>query len=369
MIPYFSERYGNPSALYRLGAEGRDAMNGARAAVAKLLGPASPEEIYFTAGGSESDNWAILATAEAFKAKGRHVITTKIEHQALLHSCEYLERQGIEVSYLAVDESGLVSVDELERAIRPDTILISVMFANNEIGTIEPIAEIGRIARERGVIFHTDAVQAFGQLAIDVDAMNIDLLSSSAHKIRGPKGVGSLYIRKGLKIGPLIRGGQQERGRRAGTENVPAIVGYGAAAEIAAATMRERARKESSLRDLLVARVLSEIPESCLNGHPTERLPGNASFCFRFIESETLLRMLDEKGICASSGSACSSGSLDPSHVLLAIGRSHELAQGSLRLSLSEENTEEEIDYTVEVLKSLVAGIRKGSARRGDPAR
>lgn len=363
MFPYFTSSYGNPSSLYSLASDARRAVDGARTTIASLIGAQAAEEVYFTSGGSEADNWALVATAESYKRKGRHIITTKIEHHAVLRTCEYLEKQGADVTYLPVDERGLVDLEELRRAIRPDTVLVSVMFANNEIGTIESVSEIGKVAKEHGVLFHTDAVQAFGQLPIDVGAMNIDMLSSSAHKIRGPKGIGFLYIRKGVKIGSLIRGGQQERGRRAGTENVPAIVGYGKAAEIAGSTMRERTLKEKRLRDRLVGRVLSEIPDSYLNGHSEERLPGNASFCFRGVEGELLLRMLDEEGICASSGSACASGSLDPSHVLLALGRSHELALGSLRLTLSDENTEEEIDHTVDVLKARIAELRGGFPR------
>jgi len=358
MLPYFSERYGNPSAIYRLGSRNQAAIQGARVAIAQVLGTADPDGIHFTGGGSEADNWALKGTVGASAAKGNHVITTRIEHPAVLNTCAYLERKGLEVTYLDVDEQGLVSPEAVEKAIRPTTVLISVMFANNEIGTVEPIAEIGRIARDHGVLFHTDAVQAFGHLPIDVDAMHIDLLSSSAHKIHGAKGVGFLYIRKGVRIEPLLHGGRQERGRRAGTENVPGIVGYGKAAQLAGASLLERSEKERRLRDHLIGRVLSEIPLACLNGHPVDRLPGNANFCFRSVEGETLLRLLDERGICGSSGSACTSGSLDPSHVLLAIGRSHESALGSLRLTLSEENTLEELDFTVDSLREIIAGIR-----------
>jgi len=358
MLPYFTERYGNPSALYRLGTMNSGAIRGARSALAGLLGSASPDGIHFTAGGSESDNWALKAAVEARAARGNHVITTKIEHHAVLHTCAHLERRGIEVTYLEVDEYGRISPAELEKAIRPSTVLISVMFANNEIGTLEPIGEIGRIARERGILFHTDAVQAFGHLPIDVEAMSIDLLSASAHKLHGPKGIGFLYIRPGVRFGSLIHGGKQERGRRAGTENLPGIVGFGKAAELAAASPEGRVSRVRKLREHLVDRVLGEIPLSCLNGHPGERLPGNANFCFDSVEGETLLRLLDAQGICASSGSACTSGSLDPSHVLLSIGRSHAAALGSLRLSLSDENTLEDLDYTVDRLKAIVAGIR-----------
>lgn len=362
MLPYFTDRFGNPSAIYHLGTMSRAAVESARAAIARLLGTADPGEIHFTGGGSESDNWAIKAAFEALAAKGNHIITTRIEHHAVLSACAYLERKGAEITYLAVDGYGRVSPDELEKAIRPATILISVMFANNEIGTLEPIAEIGRIAQEHGILFHTDAVQAFGHLPIDVDAMHIDLLSASAHKIYGPKGAGFLYIRKGVRVGPFIHGGKQEHGRRAGTENVPGIVGYGKAVELAGATMHARFERETRLRDHLVRRVLAEIPSACLNGHPVDRLPGNANFCFKSVEGETLLRLLDEKGICGSSGSACTSGSLDPSHVLLAIGRPHASALSSLRLSLGDTNTLEELDYTVDSLKEIVATLRGSSS-------
>ena len=357
MLPYFSEYYGNASTIYSLGAESKKAMDYARQTIADSLG-AKPEEIYFTAGGSESDNWALKATAEAYASKGKHIITTKIEHHAILHTCEYLEKRGFEITYLNVDRDGLISLDELKAAIRPDTILISVMFANNEIGTIEPIAEIGEIAKEHGVLFHTDAVQAYAQVPINVDEMHIDMLSASGHKLNGPKGIGFLYIRKGVKIRSFVHGGAQERKRRAGTENVPGIVGYGKAAEIAAKTMKERTAKEIELRDHLIDRVLAEVPYTRLNGHRTNRLPNNANFCFRFIEGESMLILLDQAGICGSSGSACTSGSLDPSHVLLAIGLPHEIAHGSLRLTLSEKNTMEEIDYTVDELKKIIERLR-----------
>ena len=345
------------SSVYDLGSKSKLAITKSRETIAAALN-AKPEEIYFTAGGSESDNWALKATAEAYKNKGKHIITSKIEHHAILHTCEYLEREGYEITYLDVDERGLVDVEELKQAIRPDTILISVMFANNEIGTIEPIEEIGSIAKEYGILFHTDAVQAFGQIPIDVEKMHIDMLSASGHKLNGPKGIGFLYIRKGVKIGSFIHGGAQERKRRAGTENVPGIVGLGKAVEIAVATMEERTKKESELRDYLIERVLKEVPYSRLNGPRKGRLPNNVSFCFQFIEGESLLIMLDMKGICASSGSACTSGSLDPSHVLLAIGLPHEIAHGSLRLTLSEKNTMEEIDYTVDELKKIIERLR-----------
>ncbi|MCI9006929.1 MAG: cysteine desulfurase NifS [Lachnospiraceae bacterium] len=357
MVPYFSEFYGNPSSVYEFSQKSKEAITHAREIIANSLG-AKTEEIYFTAGGSESDNWALKAAAEAYKAKGNHIITTKIEHHAVLHTGAWLEKQGYEVTYLDVDENGTVKLEELKRAIRPTTILISVMFANNEIGTIQPIKEIGEIARAHGILFHTDAVQAFGQLPIQVDALNIDMLSSSAHKLNGPKGIGFLYIRKGVKIRSFIHGGAQERKRRAGTENVPGIVGYGAAVERAVRTMEERTQKEQALRDYLIDRVLREVPYTRLNGHRTNRLPNNANFSFQFIEGESLLIMLDMDGICGSSGSACTSGSLDPSHVLLAIGLPHEIAHGSLRLTLGEETTKEELDEVVESIKKIVKKLR-----------
>lgn len=357
MLPYFSENYGNASTIYSLGSAGKKAINESRRIIAEVLG-AKPEEIYFTAGGSEADNWALKATAEAYADKGKHIITTKIEHHAVLHTCEYLEKQGFEVTYLEVDQDGMVKLDQLRAAIRPDTILISIMFANNEIGTIEPIGEIGAIAKEHGILFHTDAVQALGQVPINVDEFHIDMLSASGHKLNGPKGVGFLYIRTGVKIRSFIHGGGQERNRRAGTENVPGIVGLGEAVSMAAETMEKRAAKETQIRDYLIGRIEAEIPYCRLNGHRTKRLPGNVNFSFLFIEGESMLIMLDMKGICASSGSACTSGSLDPSHVLLAIGLKHEEAHGSLRLSLSEENTKEEADVVVEELKQIVARLR-----------
>ena len=357
MLPYFSEHYGNPSSIYSLGTESKKAVSGVRESIAKSLGAAT-NEIYFTAGGSEADNWAIKATAEAYAQKGKHIITSAIEHHAVLHTCEYLEKRGFEVTYVGVDENGILKLDELEKAIRPDTILISVMFANNEIGTIQPIKEIGRIAKEHGILFHTDAVQAYGQLPINVDEYQIDMLSASAHKLNGPKGIGFLYIRKGLKTRSFIHGGAQERSRRAGTENVPGIVGLGAASERAFARMEEKTKKEIELRDYLIRRIEEEVPYCRLNGDRTRRLPNNVNFSFRFVEGESLLIMLDMRGICASSGSACTSGSLDPSHVLLAIGLPHEIAHGSLRLTLSEENTKEELDTTVEAIKEIVARLR-----------
>ena len=357
MLPYFSEYYGNASTIYSLGAESKKAMDHARQTIADSLG-AKPEEIYFTAGGSESDNWALKATAEAYASKGKHIITTKIEHHAILHTCEYLEKRGFEITYLNVDRDGLISLDELKAAIRPDTILISVMFANNEIGNIEPIAEIGEIAKEHGVLFHTDAVQAYAQVPINVDEMHIDMLSASGHKLNGPKGIGFLYIRKGVKIRSFVHGGAQERSRRAGTENIPGIVGLGAAVERAMRIMDTKTRKEIELRDYLIGRLENEIPHCWLNGHRTKRLPNNINFSFLFIEGESMLIMLDMKGICASSGSACTSGSLDPSHVLLAIGLKHEEAHGSLRLTLSEESTKEEMDIVAEEVKKIVQRLR-----------
>lgn len=360
MLPYFTENYGNPSTIYSLGSASKKAVNQARRTIAEAIG-AKQEEIYFTAGGSESDNWALKCTAEAYASKGKHIITTKIEHHAILHTCAYLEKRGFEVTYLDVDKDGLVDLEELKAAIRPDTILISVMFANNEIGTIEPIAEIGAIARERGILFHTDAVQAFGQVPINVDELNVDMLSASGHKLNGPKGIGFLYIRSGLKLRSFIHGGAQERNRRAGTENVPGIVGLEAAAKRALRIMEEKTAKEIELRDYLIERIEKEIPYCRLNGHRTKRLPGNVNFSFLYIEGESVLIMLDMKGICASSGSACTSGSLDPSHVLLAIGLKHEEAHGSLRLTLSEENTREEVDFVVESLKEIVQKLRNMS--------
>ncbi len=360
MKPYFTEVYGNPSSIYSFAGEAKKAVDHSRQVIADMLG-AKTEEIYFTGGGSESDNWAIKAAAEAYASKGKHIITSKIEHHAVLHTCEWLEKQGFEVTYLNVDEEGTVQLEELRAAIRPDTILISIMAANNEIGTIQPLKEIGEIAKEHGILFHTDAVQAFGHIALNVDDMKIDMLSLSGHKINGPKGIGAMYIRKGVKIRSFIHGGAQERQRRAGTHNVPGIVGLGKAAEMAAAGMENRISYETSLRDHLISRVLEEIPYSRLNGHRTNRLPNNANFCFRFIEGESMLILLDQNGICASSGSACTSGSLDPSHVLLAIGLPHEIAHGSLRLTLSEQTTMEEIDFTVDKLKEIIARLRSMS--------
>lgn len=360
MLPYFTEHFGNPSSVYSFAAGNKEVLSVQRDIIAETLG-AKSKEIYFTAGGSEADNWALKATAEAYASKGNHIITTKIEHHAILHTGEYLERNGFEVTYLDVDEDGKVRLDDLKAAIRPTTILISVMYANNEIGTIQPIKEIGEIAHEHGILFHTDAVQAYGQLPINVDECHIDMLSASGHKLNGPKGIGFLYIRTGVKIRSFVHGGAQERKRRAGTENVPGIVGIGTAAKRAADTMKERTSKEIEVRDYLIDRVLEEIPYSRLNGHRTDRLPNNANFSFRFIEGESLLIKLDMKGICGSSGSACTSGSLDPSHVLLAIGLPHEIAHGSLRLTINEEIEKEDIDYVVENLKEIVGQLRSMS--------
>ena len=357
MMPYFSEIYCNPSAAYSFATKGRIAIEEARNHAAKLIG-ASDMEIYFTSGGSESDNWAIKAVAESFSDKGKHIITTKIEHHAVLHTCEYLERHGFDITYLNVDSDGKVRLDELKKSIREDTILISVMTANNEIGTIQPVAEIGKIAHEKGILFHTDAVQAYGRIPINVDEMNIDLLSASGHKFNGPKGVGIMYIRKGVKIRSFIHGGSQERGRRAGTYNVPGIAGLGTAAKLAMENMAKRAEKEKELRDYFIDRISAEIPYTVLNGHREDRLPNNINFCFRFVEGESVLIMLDQAGICASSGSACTSGAIDPSHVLRAIGLSDEMAHESLRLTLSYENTKEEIDTVVGELKRIVERLR-----------
>ncbi len=357
MKPYFLENYGNPASIYSLGRDAGKAVRDARDALAEVLN-AQLEEIYFTSGGSESDNWAIKGVVEANKDKGKHIITTKIEHHAVLHACQWLEKRGYEVTYLDVDSDGLVTPEQVEQAIRPDTVLITIMFANNEIGTIQPIKEIGAIAQKHNVTFHTDAVQAFGHVAIDVEEMNIDLLSASAHKFHGPKGTGFLYIRKGTKIGALFHGGAQERSRRAGTLNVPGIAGMAKAAKLADKNWESQAEKQQKLRDYMIDRIEKEIPYIKINGHRKKRLPNNVNISFQFIEGESLLIMLDQKGICASSGSACTSGSLDPSHVLLAIGLPHEIAHGSLRLTLSEENTREEADYVVDSVKEIVSRLR-----------
>lgn len=360
MLPFFSEGYGNPSSIYSMGAAAKEAVTDVREYIATTLG-AKTNEIYFTGGGSEADNWALTATAEAYESKGRHIITSKIEHHAVLHTCKYLEKRGFEITYIDVDENGRIKLEELEREIREDTILISVMFANNEIGTIQPVKEIGEIAKKHGVLFHTDAVQAYAHIPINVDEMNIDMLSASGHKFNGPKGIGFLYIRTGIKIRSFIHGGAQERGRRAGTENVTGIVGIGKAAELAFSNMEERIEKETSLRDYLMKRISEEIPYCRRNGDGVNRLSNNVNYSFRFIEGESLLIMLDRNGICASSGSACTSGSLDPSHVLLAIGLPHEIAHGSLRLTLSWENTIEEMDRTVEAVREIVERLRNMS--------
>lgn len=360
MLPYFTEAYGNPSAIYAFAGQAERAVSEAREIFAGIL-HSSPEEIYFTGGGSESDNWALKAAAEAYEYKGKHIITTKIEHHAILHTCEYLEKRGYEVTYLDVDEYGTVNPADVEKAIRKDTILISVMMANNEIGTIEPIEKIGEIARKHNVLFHTDAVQALGHIDIDVERMKIDMLSASGHKLHGPKGIGLMYIRKGVKIRSFVHGGAQERARRAGTHNVPGIVGFAKAAKIAQENRGSKTAYETKLRDYMIGRILNEIPYSRLNGEREKRLPGNVHVCFQYIEGESLLILLDQKGICASSGSACTSGSLDPSHVLLAIGLPHEIAHGSLRLTLSEENTKEEVDFVVDELKEIVQRLRNMS--------
>lgn len=357
MLPYFTENFGNPSSVYTFSQKNKAVVSECREKIANSLN-AKSNEIYFTAGGTESDNWALKATAEAYASKGNHIITTKIEHHAVLHTAKYLESRGFEVTYLDVDENGVVKLEQLKQAIRPETILISVMFANNEIGTIQPVKEIGEIAKKHGILFHTDAVQAYGQIPIDVDECHIDMLSASGHKLNGPKGIGFLYIRTGLKLRSFVHGGAQERSRRAGTENVTGIIGFAKAAEIAFQTMEERSKKECMMRDYLIDRILTEIPYARLNGHRTRRLPGNVNISFQFIEGESLLIMLDMAGICASSGSACTSGSLDPSHVLLAIGLPHEIAHGSLRMTIGDENTMEEMDYVIEQIKEIVTKLR-----------
>ncbi|NLV36439.1 MAG: cysteine desulfurase NifS [Clostridiaceae bacterium] len=360
MMPYFNQRYGNPSSIYSIGRDSKKAIEEARQTVAGAIG-AQPREIFFTGSGTEADNWALKGAALANQQKGKHIITTSIEHHAVLHTCQYLERNGFEVTYLPVDIDGLITPEQVKAAIRPDTILISIMFANNEIGTIQPIAEIGKIAKEKGIIFHTDAVQAMGNVSIDVEGMNIDMLSMSAHKFYGPKGIGVLYVKKGVKQSYFIHGGAQERGRRAGTENVPAIVGMAKALEIAIANMDNYNQKLTALRDRTIREIEEKIPFVKLNGHRKDRLPGNVNFSFDFIEGESLLLLLDMKGIAASSGSACTSGSLDPSHVLLAIGLPHETAHGSLRISFGEENTDADVDYLMEVLPGIVQRLREMS--------
>ncbi|WP_346876442.1 MULTISPECIES: cysteine desulfurase NifS [unclassified Clostridium] len=357
MIPYFTEFYGNPSSIYSISRETKKAIDKARNRIAKAIN-ADPAEIYFTGGGSEADNWAIKGIALANKNKGNHIITTKIEHHAVLHTCEYLEKQGFEVTYLDVDEEGLIRLEELKNAIKSSTILVTIMTANNEIGTVQPIKEIGAICKERKVFFHTDAVQAIGHIEMDVKNMDIDALSLSGHKIYGPKGVGVLYLRKGIKIHNLVHGGAQERNRRAGTENVAGIVGLGKAIELAMENLTEEKERLTYLRDKLIKGLL-EIPYSKLNGSVGDkRLPGNVNISFEFIEGESVLLMLDAKGICASSGSACTSGSLDPSHVLLSIGLPHEVAHGSLRLTMGAKTTEEEVDYVIETVPAIVQRLR-----------
>ena len=360
MKPYFCEIYGNPSSAHNFGYVSRHAIDAAREQVAKAIN-ADVNEIYFTGCGTESDNWAVRGAAYENLKKGRHIITTAIEHHAILHTCAQLEKEGFEVTYLPVDEYGFVTPEQLDAAIRPDTTLVSIMTANNEIGTIEPIAELAAVCKKHGVLFHTDAVQAIGSVKIDVKAMQIDMLSMSGHKFHAPKGIGVLYIRKGVRLQQFMNGGAQERNRRAGTENLASIVGIGKAIEIATADIDAHNAKLSAIRDHMIGRILKEIPYTRLNGHPTTRLPGNVNVCFRFIEGESLLMLLDAKGIAGSSGSACTSGSLDPSHVLLAIGLPHEIAHGSLRLSLSEENTMEEADYVVDALVEIVSRLRSMS--------
>ncbi len=357
MLPYFTEYYGNAGSIYRLGSESKKAVIQARETVAATLG-AERNEIFFTGSGSESDNWAVKGVYEAYRNKGKHIITSKIEHHAVLHTCEYLEKQGAEITYLDVDGDGIIDIEQLKRAVRPDTILISVMYANNEIGTIQPVREIGEIAAEQGILFHTDAVQVYGHLPVNVRDCHIDLLSASGHKFNGPKGVGVLYISNKAGIRSFIHGGQQERGRRAGTENVPGIVGLAAAAKRAIGFMEERTAKETELRDYLIRQTEAKIPGAVLNGHRTKRLSNNVNFSFEGVEGESMLIMLDMAGICASSGSACTSGAVDPSHVLLALGADHERARGSLRLTLGEENTKEEMDTVVEELARIVDRVR-----------
>ena len=357
ILPYFREYYGNASSIYSIAKESKKALEAARAKVAAAIG-ATPDEIYFTAGGSESDNMALRGVVNASKKEKKHIITTKIEHHAILHTAEFLETKGVDVTYLNVDKFGKISLEELENAIRPETVLISVMFANNEIGTIQPIAEIAEIAKKHGVLFHTDAVQAVGHVPIDVEKLQVDLLSMSGHKLGAPKGIGAIYIRKGTRISPLIFGGAQEKKLRAGTENIAGIVGLGKAAELAVAEMEETTKKLTALRDKLIHGILESIPDSRLNGHPTDRLPGNCNISFSYIEGESLLLLLDALGIAASSGSACTSGSLDPSHVLMAIGLPHEIAHGSLRLTIDRENTEEQVDFILEKLPGLVQRLR-----------
>ncbi len=360
MMPYFTKKYGNPSSVYGFASENKKVINNSREIIASSI-DAKPEEIYFTAGGSESDNWALKGIAEAFSYKGKHIITSQIEHHAVLHTCKYLEKRGFKITYLKPDENGIIRPDELEKAIRPDTILISVMFANNEIGTIEPVKEIGKIAHKHGVLFHTDAVQAYCQIPINVNEMNIDLLSASGHKFNGPKGVGFLYVKSGINIKSFIHGGKQESGKRAGTENVPGIAGIGKACELALSEMNTRIKYETGLRDYLIKRILGEIPYVRLNGHAKNRLPNNVNISFQFAEGESILIMLDMAGICASGGSACTSGDAAPSHVLTAIGLPKEIARASLRLTIGYENTKEEMDYVADNLKKIIENLRNMS--------
>lgn len=357
MLPYFTQHYGNPSSVHAFGREAKQGLDKARDQVAKAL-HCDPSEVIFTGCGTESDNTVLLGVAQRYGNKGKHIITTNVEHHAILHTCEYLEKQGYSVTYLPVDQDGLVTAEQVAAAIRPDTILVSIMFANNEVGTIMPIQEIGAVCKEKGVLFHTDAVQAVGHIPVDVQAMHIDMLSLSAHKFHGPKGVGALYCRKGIRLPSYIMGGAQERGRRAGTENVAGIVGLGAAIQLATEQLEENRAKMTALRDRLMTGIQARISEVKLNGHPTNRLPNNVNFSFKYIEGESILLMLDMNGIAASSGSACTSGSLDPSHVLLALGLPHEIAHGSVRLTLGDETTEEDIDYTIDVLEKTVARLR-----------
>ena len=357
MMPYLTTIYGNPSSPHSFGQEARKGVDHARDQVAKALN-ALPEEIIFTGCGTESDNTVLFGVAERYAKKGNHIITTNVEHHAILHTCEALEKRGVEVTYLPVDENGMVTAEQVANAITDKTILVSIMFANNEVGTIMPIAEVGKACRERGVLFHTDAVQAVGHVPIDVKAMNIDMLSLSAHKFHGPKGVGALYMKKGIRLPSYVMGGAQERNRRAGTENVAGIVGLGAAIALATQTLEESAARMTKLRDKLIAGIAQRIPEVKLNGHPTMRLPNNVNYSIKYIEGESILLMLDMNGIAASSGSACTSGSLDPSHALLALGLSHEVAHGSVRLTLSDETTEEDIDYVLDVLPKVAERLR-----------
>lgn len=357
MMPYLTDYYGNAGGIYRLGSESKKAIIRAKETISETLG-AEPNEIYFTSGGTESDNWAIKAAYESYCGRGKHIITSKIEHHAVLHTCKYLEQRGAEVTYLDVDGDGLIDLERLERAIRPDTILISIMYANNEIGTIQPVREIGEIAAAHGILFHTDAVQVYGQLPVDVRKCHIDMLSASGHKFGGPKGIGFLYIGKEVKLRAFMHGGQQERGRRAGTENVAGIAGMEAAVKRAYRVMEEKAKRETALREYLIEKLMREIPDTKLNGHPVKRLPGNVNVSFASVEGEAVLIMLDMEGICASSGSACTSGALDPSHVLRAIGLAPELARGSVRLTIGEDNTREEIDEAAEALVRIVRKIR-----------